>query len=218
MKSWHFKEITFGNEQWEINTARSIYHRDTGALIIADFHLGKAAHFRNNGLQMPNVLHQQDIEQLNNLLQHFSPKSLIIVGDIIHANANREWEDFHTLRNKHKDTQFILLKGNHDRKAAAWAGTLGLDKVLDSYDINAIKLQHEAPSNPSQHYMVGHLHPGVRVQMPFKKNMRFPSFTIHKDVLYLPAFCSFTGLATEVLKKPILHHAFHPDGFFEVLR
>lgn len=188
-------EIEFGNEKWLLNNQRSVYWPAQKALLISDLHLGKAAHFRKNGIAIPTQVAQTDLHILDELLQHYQPEKLIIVGDFVHAQSNAEMENFRQLKDHHSKTQFILIKGNHDRLSESNLHLFGIDEVVNQLEINQILLVHEPPTEQNQYSISGHLHPGIQFKLG-KAKKSLPCFIIDQNRLILPAFSQFTGLDT----------------------
>jgi DNA ligase-associated metallophosphoesterase len=212
---WHTKSISFAGLTCELSTARCLYINELDALILSDLHLGKSAHLRKHGLHMPNVLHQQDMDRLKRVIPYYNPKQVFIVGDLLHAGSNKEWEDFKAITVAFENIEFILIKGNHDLISSTELHSLGIHQLYSSFQLGPILLQHE-PTLATTYSIGGHIHPGVQVKMPFKKHMRFPCFALVEQTLILPAFSAFTGLDTKSLKNVSRYHAFHDGGFFEI--
>ncbi|QES88118.1 ligase-associated DNA damage response endonuclease PdeM [Rhizosphaericola mali] len=188
-------EIEFGNERLILNNQRALYWPAENALIIADLHLGKAAHFRKNGIAIPTQISQTDLYILNKLIVHYQPEKLIIVGDFVHAQTNTEIEDFIKFKANHSTTQFILIKGNHDRLSDTYLHSLGIDFITNELKMNQISFIHELQQEQYQNTVSGHIHPGVQFTLG-KTKKSLPCFVVDDYSLILPAFSQFTGLDT----------------------
>lgn len=189
-------EIKFNEEKLVLNNQRALYWPSEKALLLADIHLGKAAHFRKNGIAIPTQVAQTDLTILEKLLQYYKPEKLIIVGDFVHAKSNAEIANFATIKTKYPTTTLILIKGNHDRLSDAYFHSLGMDIIVDELNIKDIQLVHHSELEQKLPSISGHVHPGV--QLHFGKTKKsLPCFVLDENHLILPAFSQFTGLDTK---------------------
>ncbi|RNC64915.1 ligase-associated DNA damage response endonuclease PdeM [Proteiniphilum sp. X52] len=207
--------LSFGGHELLLTNQRAIYWPREDVLILSDLHLGKAAHFRKHGIALPTTVSEQDLFRLQQLLVHYHPGQVIIVGDLIHAGANKEVESFRNLALQFPETCFSLIKGNHDKYAASKLNELGISHYYDTLQLQNIHfshypVQHEIPT------ISGHIHPGVSVRMPHGKYLRFPCFALTGNLLILPAFSLFTGLDTRSLSEKTAYYAIHEEGIFTV--
>lgn len=196
------QEITWGKHTLLLTNKRALFWPAKKTLILSDLHLGKAAHFRRNGIPIPSQIHHKDLDILEKLLLHYQVERVIIVGDLIHANQNSEVLDFKEFLLRHKGIEFILIRGNHDRLVERKILNLGISAIYDCYELDGMQFVHEpTPCEISQ--ISGHIHPGVTVRLPTNKHFRLPAYVVSEDMIILPAFSQFTGLDT----KPILEKA-----------
>lgn len=200
------KEINFAEEHWLISSERSLYWPSRQTLILSDLHLGKAAHFRRHGIALPTQVNQRDLDRLEGLLQHYRPRQLIIVGDLLHAGQNQEVEGFAALTAAHEQTRFVLIRGNHDRLSDTKLITLGIDEVLNELHMGQVYFSHHPfprdgveTSNTPAYFISGHLHPGIVMRLPTKNRLRLPCFARSRTQLILPAFSRFTGVDTRAM-------------------
>ena len=84
------EHITILNEELVLTNQRAIYWNKESALILSDLHIGKTAHFRRHGIPMPDDILQKDLLRLEELISHFEVKTLLIVGDLFHAETNTD--------------------------------------------------------------------------------------------------------------------------------
>jgi DNA ligase-associated metallophosphoesterase len=176
---------------------RALYLIAYKMLVISDLHLGKSAHFRKGGLQIPSTITHADLDRLDNLLIKYKPEILLITGDMFHHSLNKDIEDFSVLRKKHAAIKFILVKGNHDRLAKE--NYLGFNiEVYDScYSIGPFCFIHNLPEDfeDKLYPITGHIHPGITLKGKAKQRLKFPCFYFGKKHAILPAFSLFTGLS-----------------------
>ena len=113
------EHITINNEVLVLTNQRALYWQRLDALILSDIHIGKTAHFRKHGIPMPDDVLQNDLERLKKLIHKFSVKTLLIVGDLFHAERNSDMVTFKDWLNQFPNLKLILIKGNHDRQSQA---------------------------------------------------------------------------------------------------
>ncbi len=193
------KNIVFGREMMILNSLRTIYWPAYQILLLSDLHVGKAAHFRRNGLAVPGTIGKADLDRLDFLFSYYTLKEVVIVGDILHAQKNSEVIQFRTWLGNYPDIRFTLVKGNHDRlKEKEW-DSLGLFQSLKVYQIGNIQMVHEPVNTFSEDLFVisGHIHPGIEVKTLNKSKLRLPCFVVMPHQIILPAFSHFTGLYTQ---------------------
>lgn len=208
--------VCFAGNDLLLNNQRSIYWQAQNALIFSDLHSGKSAHFRKHGMAIPSYLHYSDLERLQFLIQHYQPKKIIIVGDLVHAAGNKEVIDFKRLTSTFSTIDFHLIKGNHDRISEKLIKDLGIASVTENLVIDTIQFVHEPNSNNNIPTISGHIHPGI--QIPLLKNSRknLPCFVVQSSQIILPAFSKFTGLDIKTTFKDATFYGFHEEGFFIV--
>ena len=202
------KIIHFQGEEFVLSSDRVLYYPSENALILSDIHLGKAGHFRKNGIPVPIQINQDNLDRLDSCIQKFNPKKLIFLGDLFHSELNSEWDDFRDWRSGHSARSMTLVLGNHELYSAQKYEGLGLE-VVDWIDINGLRLQHEpektnnrlfnSSSNPAS--ISGHLHPGVKLAGKGRQSLILPCFAHYEHQLILPAFGTFTGLHLITIKE-----------------
>lgn len=208
------QNIIFSGENLVLTNQRVVYWPGKRILILSDLHLGKAAYFRRNGVQIPIQISLQDLHKLNLLINYFQPRKVIIVGDLIHAGENNELIFFSDLIKDHHEIDFILIRGNHDRVSESKLNSLGIYQVFNELMIEGLHFAHYLENNEN-HTISGHIHPGITVQFATKK-MRFPCYALNDNQLILPAFSAFTGLDTSPYLENQICYAFHDEGIFKI--
>ncbi len=209
------RKIRFADEELTLTNRRTLYWERKNSLILSDLHLGKAAHFRKNGIALPAQSAIRDLLQLEHLLLHYRPGQMFVVGDLIHAGANREVDLFKDLTVKFPDTEFILIKGNHDRFSERRLKEMGIHEVHTALEISRITLSHEPLQGNRGSQINGHVHPGIRIKMPIRGFIRFPCFVVTENGMILPAFSQFTGLDTKNVFGTATYYAVADEGIFE---
>lgn len=208
--------ITFAGESLTLTNQGVLFWEKQQALVLSDLHLGKAAHFRQNGIAIPSRLAADDLEKLGRLIGHYQARTVIITGDLFHAGSNKETDLLAAVTNRHPGTGFVLIRGNHDRLPAAQLHSLGISAIYRQLKINDIAFTHLPAIEPDGFTICGHLHPGVAVQVPPYRTLRLPCYVVTPRQIILPAFSRFTGLDTRPVMPPAIRYAFYEDGFIAI--
>lgn len=184
------------NTFW-LSDKKAIFWEDEKALMLSDLHLGKSGHFRKSGIAVPQKLMQEDLMRLFDLIQHFQPKEIIIVGDLFHSEANKEHDWFMRWRKDIAGLPVRLVLGNHDILEAEFYHSHFMETCTELRRRNLIFLHApctETSRNEADKGVVsGHIHPAVVLSKPGMKGMRLPCFHFSGNCCTLPAFGSFTG-------------------------
>lgn len=211
------KDIIYGAEKLSLTNQRSIYWQKEDILVLSDLHVGKAAHFRKNGIPISAKVLDDDLERLKNIIEYFNPETLLVVGDLFHAEMNRELEVFHSWLAQFRALNKILVKGNHDRVSKPIAELFSDWKIVNEFVINKIKFIHEPEKSLTDIFQIsGHIHPGVLIKGKGKQRFKLPCYQVFDKQLILPAFSLFTGLNTNKVKCKVNIYAFTDNNIFEV--
>lgn len=210
------QSIVFGKETFILTNQRAVFWPAQNALLLSDLHLGKAAHFRKNGIALPTQVSVQDIQRLKSLVDHYRVTQVIVVGDLLHAGANTELKLLKELIHQYTGTKFILIKGNHDRFPDYELLDMGIHHIHPALHLDGIELIHQLPVSKGL-FITGHIHPGVSLQFPDKKRLRLPCYVLTSNQLILPAFSLFTGLDTRVIEQAV-YYAFYGEGIFKIIQ
>ena len=103
-----------GDEIFWVSPERVLFWENENALIVSDLHIGKTGHFRKAGIAVPQAVFKEDLQRLISQLQFFSPRQLLVVGDLFHSVANKELNLFRRWREDLPNLSIQLIKGNHD--------------------------------------------------------------------------------------------------------
>ena len=105
---------------------KSVFFPDVGILAIGDLHVGYEHALIQSGILLPEQQIGEIIDDLKNIIDEIKKrglqlKKIIFLGDIKHY-FNYEWKEkfnfnkiLDFLRNYVKDSDIILIKGNHDK-------------------------------------------------------------------------------------------------------
>lgn len=185
---------------------------DTGTIALADIHLGKARHFRSEGLPLPLPAQDPDYLRLSDLLKQWQARRVLFLGDLFHSKRNHDWERFSEWITSFPQTDWMLMKGNHDIIDPALFREIGIAVCNDLQEQGLIYSHEPLCSVPSDHVNVcGHLHPGILLEASARQRLRLPCFFQRKAHFILPAFGSLTGLAIMERKRGDHAYGILPD-------
>lgn len=199
-------------EQLFLSKERAIYWEAQQMLIVSDLHIGKSAHFRKNGIQVPSTVGTTDLHKLSSLMTQFTPETLLVTGDMFHNNINSDANAFMEWRKKYPDLKVVLVKGNHDELKNEDYQALGITVHPKELLLFPFRFIHDKPSATDEYYNVsGHIHPGVMLYGKAKQQLKFPCFYFGADCAVLPAFSVFTGLKIMTPAKGDSFYAITPQ-------
>lgn len=201
--------LTLYDTQLELHPLRALYWPATRSLLLADLHLGKAAHFRRHGIAAPANVGEQNLTHLHTLMRQYNPTRVLLLGDLFHSTYNADWAPFCTLMAHYPGTDWVLIRGNHDILPDVEYRKAGLH-LLPELNEGPFRLIHEPPfpirrgTSPSPlpqapdrpYTLCGHVHPAVLLTAPGQQALRLPAFWFGRQMGILPAFGQFTGLYT----------------------
>jgi len=172
---------------------KAIYWIEQEVLVFSDLHLGKAMHFRKNGIQAPLSILRKEITHITELLLQHKPKTIVIVGDLFHSDINSEWYEFEKLVDSFSHIAWYLVRGNHDTIPAYLLKLNGI-AVSTSLVLDPFIFVHKPDVHPSKYVISGHIHPGVTLNGKGRQQVQLPCFYFGLDYALLPAFGKFTGI------------------------
>jgi len=204
--------INCKGESLVLSKDRAIYWESKKMLIISDLHIGKGAHFRKAGIQVPAAINQTDLDKLRLLLAEFSPETLVVTGDMFHAKMNSEVAGFKHWRAEYPALKVILIKGNHDLlKPEDYAG-LSIEVHPHEFLCFPFRFVHDQPTVFDHYYNItGHIHPGITIYGKARQHLRLPCFYFGKTCAILPAFSLFTGLSKIKAEEGDQFYAITPE-------
>jgi uncharacterized protein len=191
----------FNQHDFLLLPEKAIYWEAEKTIIIADLHLGKAGHFRKEGLAIPMESIEKDYLILKKLITNFKPSRILILGDLFHSNYNLEWEKFGKFIKENASIKFELIIGNHDILPAEMYQKIGIVNLGISFIFEKLIFTHhpltEIPAGSLN--FSGHIHPGIQIEGKGRQKITMPCFFKKKNNFILPAFGSLTGL--KILQK-----------------
>jgi DNA ligase-associated metallophosphoesterase len=200
----HSATIEWAGEKLALLPERAIWWARGETLFIADPHFGKAATFRFAGLAVPEQTHDEDLNRLAELVNRFSVKRLVVLGDFLHARPGRSEATMTALgdwRRRHLDLQILLVLGNHDRHAGKPPDEWNIECVKEPHSFPPFCLSHEPKQVAKAFVLSGHWHPSFCVNEGIGSGVRLPCFYFSKTLAVLPAYGDFTGTHS-ISRKP----------------
>lgn len=212
-------EATFAGTHWQFLPERAAFWMDRKMLVVADVHIGKAATFRALGVPVPRGTTQGNLARLSSLIDALQPRTLVFLGDLLHAPAAlgkptvaalAEW------RERHADLAVVLVEGNHDAKAGALPDALRIERVKEPWQVDGVALRHHPRAENAATVFAGHMHPVVIVRGRADDSARLPCFWLRDGLVILPAFGDFTGGAPITREPNDRVLAVADDRLFEI--
>ena len=202
---------------------KSVFFPDVGILAIGDLHVGYEHALIQSGILLPEQQIGEIIDDLKNIIDEIKKrglqlKKIIFLGDIKHY-FNYEWKEkfnfdkiLDFLRGFVKDSDIILIKGNHDK--FDFSG-----KEMKNYYFNSgIMFFHGHMAFPQifeervSTWVLGHLHPSVTLSDKANiKREKYKCFLTgefkEKEVIIVP---SFFGI---IEGTPVNEKEYEREGF-----
>lgn len=190
------KKIILQQTELQLLPEKAVFLPEFRALCIADWHLGKAAHFRKAGIALPQPDLSLEFDKLSKLIDHYKPAELVLLGDIFHSNLNKDWDHFEQFIRAHKHVNWTITMGNHDVVGKTKFSAIGIQAVDEFVLGNRVVCTHHPIENIPEKSLnlAGHVHPGCEIFTPARQTFKLPCFHYSRSVLTLPAFGGLTGL------------------------
>jgi len=177
---------------------RVAYWPRAQTLLVADAHFGKAAAFRAAGVPVPRGTTTGSLDRLDAAFDRTGATRIVFLGDFLHAREGREAETIRVVadwRNYHAPVDMLLVRGNHDARAGDPDASIGIRCVNGPVVEAPLVFTHKPVVSDEGYVICGHLHPGARLTGPAREHTRLPCFWVRPNMMVLPAFGEFTGMA-----------------------
>lgn len=188
-------QFLFREQSLTLTPEKAIFWNNRNSLLISDLHIGKAGHFRKHGIPVPKTLNDNNLNRLTDLVEHFNPTQIFILGDLFHSEENNEWRAFEKWRVKYKHIDMFLAIGNHDFHPIEKYESIGL-KCFKEIKAVPFLLNHDLEDLEdldSLYPISGHIHPSIKIKGGARQSIRFPCFFFGDSHGLIPAFGAFTG-------------------------
>jgi DNA ligase-associated metallophosphoesterase len=123
-------------------------------------------------------------------------RRIVLLGDLLHSRTGMQPATNLAIaawRKTHRDVEFRLIRGNHDRQAgdppAAWNIAADNEPIVDSPFV----FRHTPDPSDKGYVLAGHVHPAVRLRGKGAQSLRLPCFHFTTQVATLPAFSSLAN-------------------------
>ena len=211
------KDITVQQEVVTITNQRALYWKKEKTLVLSDLHIGKTAHFRKAGIPIPSTILDNDLKRLQSLINYFEVQTILIVGDLFHAENNTDIDQFQTFIEINSHVDFELIKGNHDRLKDRFYETMGITVYKSRKDVGTFRFVHDEQHCEQDVFCIsGHTHPGVTLKGRGKVFIKIPCYEVSEHRLILPAFSEFTGLNTTRTVASAVCYGFTEKSVFAI--
>lgn len=192
-------QMELAGEPVVLSSGKALFWPRGEKLFVADAHFGKAAAFRIRGVPVPRGTTHDNLARLDVLLARFRPRTLVFLGDFLHARESRTASTTAAIsswRAQHGDLRVLLVRGNHDAHAGDPAPELGIQVVNAPHPDGPFDYCHQASERASGYALAGHLHPAWVLHGRARESLRLPCFWLTETHVVLPAFGAFTGTLT----------------------
>ena len=193
-----------------LDARRAVWLSSESVLVVADLHLGYAWAHRQNGQLLPIAPVLGDRERLLDLMAAYSPKTVVLLGDIVHraiALPPIKKELCSMLTALRDIADLVLIAGNHDRRLKQLLDDCEISMPLHrEFSAGTYLLTHgdaevtEAAAQRLQgaagrggRVLIGHEHPTVTVGDRVATSAKCPCFLVSETVLVLPAFTEWSA-------------------------
>lgn len=213
------KKILKQGVELVLTAQRVIYIPSIDALVLSDMHVGKSGHFQKYGIPIAKNVLLNDLRRLQDCIEHFSPKKVIVVGDLFHANYNSDLETFRQWLQHFSTLEFVLVRGNHDRLPNSLYQKLNLIVFNERWQLRDLEFVHDTENHQFEEQKItfsGHVHPGVFLKGKGRQRIKLPCFVETNHEIILPAFSEFTGLNTKFERENAKYFAFTKDRIIEL--
>lgn len=209
--------INCKGEELTLSTDRAIYWASKKMLVISDLHVGKGAHFRQAGIQVPATVGETDLDKLDQLITKFEPAVILVTGDLFHHQMNSEVATFKVWRTRYPAIKLVLIKGNHDLLKKEDYNGLDIEIHEKELLYFPFRFIHDQPKEFDEYYNIaGHIHPGITIYGKARQSIKLPCFYFGKTCAILPAFSVFTGLSKIKAEEGDQFYAITPEKIVRV--
>ena len=194
--------LQLGGQTLQLLPERCVFWKESRVLLLADLHLGKAAHLRHHGIAVPEGHTADDLARLSRVILRMNALEVIVCGDFFHAPAAQSATVLDLVvrwRRAHPDICVSLVTGNHDRGAALPPPRCGIEPAGPAVWRAPFELIHDPAAAAADRLSIcGHLHPMASLSGGRGRALRAPCFwwQSQRSCLVLPAFGSFTAGVT----------------------
>tara|TARA_B100001057_G_scaffold165064_1_gene165622 strand:- start:402 stop:1067 length:666 start_codon:yes stop_codon:yes gene_type:complete len=173
----------------------ALFISEINTLVISDLHLGKSFSFAKVGNFLPPYDINETIESVRRLIEKYSPKQIISLGDNFHEPKTLKMIDqiiIKKINETFNQLDMIWIDGNHDGNLKN--KNLIYGKFKKNYTFSNLTFTHIKSRKLENNLFEfsGHFHPKISFKHN-RINYLSKCFVLGKNFCILPAFGSFTG-------------------------
>lgn len=188
-------QIKIKNNHFDLLLQKAVFWQEKKTLLIGDLHLGKIAHFRSEGIAIPQAAASNNFKRLEELVETKNPERIIFLGDLFHSKYNSEWETFSDWRKKYHHIGMVIVLGNHDVLPVSLFLENNLEVFKNDFEEEGFVFTHhpKVEPDPDRFVFAGHIHPVFTTHGKGRQRFRLPCFVVDQYQAILPSFGVFTG-------------------------
>ena len=184
--------LLLAGERVHAMTCGALWWEEPGVLVVSDLHFEKASSYAARGQMLPPYDTRATLARVGRLMQVFSPRTVIALGDSFHdrqARPRMAADDVASLRGMTGSCDWVWIEGNHDPKPPE---DLGGRAAVDA-TIGPLTFRHIPSEGEVVGEVAGHLHPCARVVGRSGRSIRRRCFATDGARLVMPAYGALTG-------------------------
>jgi uncharacterized protein len=162
----------------------ALFHQQQRWLAVADLHFGFELSQRVAGSLFPLWGMRTIKVRLEQLVNDYRPRQLILLGDLVHDKAGAAALAV-LVQELQRLTEVVLIAGNHDRQISKQLGVLEVWRT-DGFCFHHGHCEMDTPANEVQ--VIGHHHPAQIVRDGAGLRLKLPAFVQRDHCWIMPAF------------------------------
>ncbi len=184
----------------------AIYLEDINTLVISDMHLGLEGIAAEQGIYIPKIQFEKEMNALKSIIEKIDAENIIICGDIKHEFSETSYHEFREVSDififlKNTFKRVILIKGNHDNFIIYVTRRHDVELYEDMifgryYFIHGHKIPESfyEKIGKAEYIIMGHEHPAIALYDDVGVKEKVKVFlhgyceSLRKKILVLPAF------------------------------
>jgi DNA ligase-associated metallophosphoesterase len=170
----------------------ALWWDEPGVLVVSDLHFEKASSYAARGQMLPPYDTRETLAQVGRLMQVFSPRTVVSLGDSFHdrrARPRMAADDVASLRRMTGACDWLWIEGNHDPNPPEDLG----GRAAVEATIGPLTFRHIPSEGDAVGEVAGHLHPCARVVGRSGRSVRRRCFATDGARLVMPAYGALTG-------------------------